>query len=830
MHSRIYRFDRYRLDPTRHEFWDGDEEITLQLKVFECLVYLIEHRDRAVCRDELISAVWGKIDVNDHTLTEIIRRSRAAVGDSGTRQAVIRTVSGFGYGWVLPVEELYSELTLEQVDGSASSSPDLRPHAHHDGRDGERGMAAPGVPTRKSWSWMRPAFGIAGLLAVTASIALFSQNNGLEPDSQMGEQVALVLPLSVPNESDATWMRLGLMELVADRLRQSGQTVIPSDNVVALVGNMEAGNNPLGTRIEDWMTAANANWAVHGEVQRLDEHWYVSLRLIGNGSEPEFVANGQGQDVFDAVHAAVDHLTTSVGHVPVELASDNGQVAVNRVLGRAEAANLAGRRDAAIAIIDQAGDEYSRLPKVRFRKAIILLDAGRFAQSRELLTSLEQSIESGRDPLMHGQVQYGLGMVAQRSLDYRAAEPRYDEAITSLGSLENHEARRTLGRALSARATIRGTRGEFVGAREDQARARMAFESTGDQLSIGRLEGNLAILLMNQGRYADALPHARNSLKTIRLFGDVASEQRLRLILSTAASAQLDVSTADTEAERLTDLIEQYGSPNLDQCANIRRMETLFDRGRLAAADELLQSILEAQALPNSEVSGRAGNPPEAAAARKLMELGRADEAIEFAEAVLNETPYKVAPPIAANLWLTLFRARLAQGDRAVATQVFDDARSWARSQGYSLDAQDMALLEAEHAVAFGYADVAREHFELALTKAQDRGIPTAVYRAASPYANWLIEQGDLSRASVVAGHVAPWAESHFGAALLQIQLYHAAGDVTAWHRALKRAEALAGERPIPDRLQQMPEPAGLPGKALPSDSEGSLVIAERDA
>src|SRR5690554_3706687 len=105
MQSRVYSFGRYRIDPTRHEFWYGDERINLQLKVFECLVYLLEHRDRAVCRDELISAVWGRVDVSDNVLNQTITHARHAVGDTAEDQRVIRTVRRFGYCWVQRVEE-----------------------------------------------------------------------------------------------------------------------------------------------------------------------------------------------------------------------------------------------------------------------------------------------------------------------------------------------------------------------------------------------------------------------------------------------------------------------------------------------------------------------------------------------------------------------------------------------------------------------------------------------------------------------------------------------------------------------------------------------------
>src|SRR3546814_7765983 len=70
MRNRIYRFGDYRVCPAARELEFRDELVVLSPKVFDCLAYLIEHRERAVGRDELISAVWGKLDVSDTLRSE----------------------------------------------------------------------------------------------------------------------------------------------------------------------------------------------------------------------------------------------------------------------------------------------------------------------------------------------------------------------------------------------------------------------------------------------------------------------------------------------------------------------------------------------------------------------------------------------------------------------------------------------------------------------------------------------------------------------------------------------------------------------------------------
>ena len=61
----IYRFGDFQIDLAARELYRAGLPVALPPKSFDCLGYLIAHRERAVGRDELISAVWGRVDVND---------------------------------------------------------------------------------------------------------------------------------------------------------------------------------------------------------------------------------------------------------------------------------------------------------------------------------------------------------------------------------------------------------------------------------------------------------------------------------------------------------------------------------------------------------------------------------------------------------------------------------------------------------------------------------------------------------------------------------------------------------------------------------------------
>ena len=100
--SRTYRFGEFRLLPARRELWRGDVQLSVPPRAFDCIVYLVEQRDRAVGRDELIAAVWGKAEISDGLLAQTVLAMRRAFDDTGKEQHYIRTVVRFGYHWVAP--------------------------------------------------------------------------------------------------------------------------------------------------------------------------------------------------------------------------------------------------------------------------------------------------------------------------------------------------------------------------------------------------------------------------------------------------------------------------------------------------------------------------------------------------------------------------------------------------------------------------------------------------------------------------------------------------------------------------------------------------------
>ncbi|WP_245309215.1 winged helix-turn-helix domain-containing protein [Bradyrhizobium retamae] len=93
------------MDTDRRELHRGTDVIVVTPQVFDLLVYLICNRERVVSKDDLVSAIWKGRIVSDAALTTRLNVARSAIGDSGEKQRLIRTLPRKGFRFVGTVHE-----------------------------------------------------------------------------------------------------------------------------------------------------------------------------------------------------------------------------------------------------------------------------------------------------------------------------------------------------------------------------------------------------------------------------------------------------------------------------------------------------------------------------------------------------------------------------------------------------------------------------------------------------------------------------------------------------------------------------------------------------
>ena len=158
----MYRFLDFTLDPELLELRRGAALIEVEPQVFSLLVCLVESRARVVTKDDLVEAVWHGRIVSEATMSSRISAARAAVGDDGKAQAIIKTFPRRGFRFMAEVEEAKggpgtTTATPGRGDASGSAIPQSQKIRFCKSKDGTQIAHATtglGVPLVRAGHWL----------------------------------------------------------------------------------------------------------------------------------------------------------------------------------------------------------------------------------------------------------------------------------------------------------------------------------------------------------------------------------------------------------------------------------------------------------------------------------------------------------------------------------------------------------------------------------------------------------------------------------------------------------------------------------------------------
>lgn len=794
-----YRFGEFVLDPAKRELQRDDTALTLPARTFECLHYLIEHRDRAVGRDELVSAVFSRTDVSDAQLAQIVLRARRAIGDDGQEQRVIRTVPRFGFRWAAPVRVLEPEAAAMAAAEAANDAPDLPklPGAIEAlsaiGETPPDPPPATPMPARsrglaeRVWRWA-----VDGTAALVALLALASclLPWPLPPDAARAPAAAsgaiIVLPMRVSGPGDAAWARLGMMDFVVHRLRGARLPVMSSEATLSLL------QSPRGRGTADRLRAnTQASWVVDGQARHARRRWQVVLSATGTAGR---VQRGLGEDadLVTATRVATDRLLASIGNRQPDDLADAPADASER-LQRAQSAILANDLEGARRILLEVPPA-QRTAQVEYRLAQVDFLAGRYAPSLAATNRLLEDDAVRRDALLRGQLLALQGSVHMRENRVDAAERSFDAAASALATTADANA---YGRALMGRGAAHAARREFDAALSDLGSARVQLLRSGDRLSVARVDANLGTVEMERDRPLQAVQYYEKAERDFEAMGAATELDGVRFMRAVAHLQLLQPTAALAVTGRAWASRAQIRDPV--QLANLIlvRAEALLTVGRTREARELLQ-LPAAAVVPPGDFHRR-----EYLAMEIARLSGDARSAALLGDAALRDWPLDLNPRLRA--WVA-FRLREAALDADLPEPTFDAL--WLEG-----DALAARLGAALHARRSGDAQAAERHYLDAERLAEAGGVPGPIVNAVRAHARWLMQEGRLQEAAARIGRVAPWADQDFEVALLELELYRRLQQAPQWQAALQRAQRLAGERPIPAELT-LPWPAAAAATA----------------
>jgi eukaryotic-like serine/threonine-protein kinase len=106
----LYEFGGFRLDPLRRVLFGTDgEPVALKSKVFDTLLYLVEHAGEPLEKSAMIAAIWPNLVVEEGNLNKNISVLRRALGEAPDEHRFIVTEPGRGYRFVAKVNVLLQD-------------------------------------------------------------------------------------------------------------------------------------------------------------------------------------------------------------------------------------------------------------------------------------------------------------------------------------------------------------------------------------------------------------------------------------------------------------------------------------------------------------------------------------------------------------------------------------------------------------------------------------------------------------------------------------------------------------------------------------------------
>jgi len=793
--TQTHQFGRFLLNPATRELHEDGVLVVLPARAFDCLAYLILHRDRAVGRDELIAAVWGRVEVSEALLSHTILKIRRGLGDTGNGQRTIRTVPRFGYRWVGAIDEDVPPVAPAAPDVSPASIGDAMPQVEPAAiMAGEAGAAI--HRTRPSPRWI-----VACVAVVFVAAAVWLATHRQEPAAPIASvpahadvdnalaMPALVLPAQVTAPDDWRWLRFGLMDLVANRLRDGALPTMSSESVVNLLKQRVGGSDDL---LHDPALAKMATLRVLPTVRLDQDRWTV--RLDAFGSQRSLSAEAQGSDAIKAGRDAADALLRKLGRSPDVAAGTPPSPAIDDLLQRSGAAMLADQLDEARRLLEGAPPGLRENPRIEQRMAQIELRAGDYAAVETRLHALLDRLSPERDGALRARALLTLAAAYVRQGDSAKVAELYEEAIALRKDAADHE---VLGVAYLGRGVVFAQGGQFEEATTELSRARIELETIGDGLGVAGVDVNLGDFQLLRHRPADALPILRNA---VREFERLGAREGIAHALAQTASAEremLELAAALATTERFWPGEAHTSNLRMRWTLSAVRATALADVTRFDEAGALIARI-GSDSDPGKDAAARA----QASATAAALAWFRGDVATAARLATVALTPAlgDADPSLEARTRLLATRA-LRQSGR------LDDAAAVTRALRASADRDDWramiaTIAEAEQDRAAHRREPALEKFALAMRSAERYNVPEDLVTVAASYIDALIEASQLDTARAVGGRIATWADRDPRAATAQARLYRALGRDDAARKAEESAARLgvragAGQAPV---------------------------------
>lgn len=280
----IYEFGDFRLDTAKRLLRRLDGMlIPLTPRVFETLLYMVEHHDAVLDKERIMEAVRPDSIVEENNLAQAISKLRQVFGETPGSHSYIVTVPGRGYRFVAEVKERPNDLTVPaNIEENTENAviPTLPSNQREVPLTTERHVQPAKIG--RVLAAVVAAMVIAGFALLFFVRYRAPSSSGAFPSAGAGipEKSIAVLPFKplMPENRDPV-LEMGMADTLITKLSNSREIIVPSLASIRKYGGLE--QDPLAAGRE-----LKVSSVLEGNVQRSGDHIRVTARLInvGDGS------------------------------------------------------------------------------------------------------------------------------------------------------------------------------------------------------------------------------------------------------------------------------------------------------------------------------------------------------------------------------------------------------------------------------------------------------------------------------------------------------------------------------------------------------------------
>jgi TolB-like protein/DNA-binding winged helix-turn-helix (wHTH) protein len=321
----VYEFGGFRVDPAKRRLQRVDgTPVPLTPRVFETLLYMVEHHDSVLDKERIMEAVWPDSIVEENNLAQAISKLRQVFGETPGSHTYIVTVPGRGYRFVAEV----NERTADAADRAAGKEPftvSTAPEALEERRSSQptrlplqkleavEGLTSEppegsGLLAKSGWLWATAVLAIA---IVSVGILFFVRYRSLPvsvraPSSSLPagavssvqapipEKSVAVLPFdNLSNEKQNAYFAAGVQDEIISNLARVAELKVISRTSA----NLYKSGNPRNSReIGQQLGVAHL---LEGNVQRIGNRLRVNAQLIKAPTDTHIWAQTYDRDVAD---------------------------------------------------------------------------------------------------------------------------------------------------------------------------------------------------------------------------------------------------------------------------------------------------------------------------------------------------------------------------------------------------------------------------------------------------------------------------------------------------------------------------------------------------